>query len=178
MNHADYVNLIKKGIPETTAHTIWADLGSGRGAFTLALADCIGAEDTVIHSIDIDIRALKAQETHFKARFPTHEIIYKKGDFTQTLDLPPLDGIIMANSIHFVQDKVPVLKQVRDYLKPDGRLIVVEYDTSQGNYAVPYPITYSTWTQLTEQAGFSETTLLATRPSRFLGQFFSALSRP
>lgn len=178
MNHNDHVNLIKKGIPAETASTTWADLGSGRGAFTLALAECIGTDDTTIHSIDIDVRSLNAQETHFKARFPAHNVIYKKGDFTHKLDLPPLDGILMANSIHFVQDKIPVLERIRHYLKPEGRLIVVEYDTAQGNYAVPHPITYSTWTQLTEQAGFSQTTLLATRPSRFLGQFFSALSRP
>lgn len=176
MDHKDHVTLIKKGIPEQTTGTTWADLGSGRGAFTLALADCISTDGTTIHSVDIDPRALKAQETHFAAKFPDHNVIYTQGDFTNKLPLPPLDGILMANSIHFVNDKMPVLKLVHSYLKPEGRLIVVEYDTSQGNYAVPYPITFSIWTQLTEQAGFSKTTLLATRPSRFLGQFFSALS--
>lgn len=172
MNHRDHVNLIKKGIPETG---IWADLGSGRGAFTLALAECLGTESH-IYSVDIDRDDLIKQKTSMKREFPENPITYIHGDFTHKLDLPALDGIIMANSLHFVQDKIPVVTLIRDYLKADGRLIMVEYDTAQGNYAVPYPITYSTWTQITEEAEFSKTELLATRPSRFLGQFFSAAS--
>lgn len=172
MNHRDHVNLIKKGIVEPG---IWADLGSGRGAFTLALAECLGIESH-IYSVDIDRDDLIKQKTRMKAEFPENPATYIHGDFTHKLDLPPLDGIIMSNSLHFVQDKLPVVTLIRGYLKPGGRLIMVEYDTAQGNYAVPYPITYSTWTQIADEVGFSKTELLATRPSRFLGQFFSALS--
>jgi len=172
MKHQDHVNLIKKGID---TGGIWADLGSGRGAFTLALADCLGI-DSHIYSVDTDRRALKVQETRLGAEFPQNEVTFKQGDFTGKLDLPPLDGVIMANSLHFVQDKLTVIKQVRAMLKADGRLIMVEYDTAQGNYAVPYPITFSTWTRIADNAGFTKTELLATRPSRFLGQFFSAVS--
>jgi ubiquinone/menaquinone biosynthesis C-methylase UbiE len=172
MNHNDHVNLIKDGIP---SGGIWADLGSGRGAFTLALAECIGV-DSHIYSVDINQRELKLQETRMSAEFPQNTVQYQVGDFTHPLDLPALDGIIMANSLHFVHDKLPVLEAIRAYLKPTGRLIVVEYDTAEGNYAVPYPMTYTMWLDLSHKAGFRETTLLATRPSRFLGQFFSSVS--
>lgn len=172
MDHKDHVNLISKGIP---IGGVWADLGSGRGAFTLALAECIGTQGE-IHSVDISQRDLRLQETRMTAEFPHNQVYYQVGDFTHPLTLPALDGIIMANSLHFVQDKIPVLKQIHSYLKADGRLIMVEYDTAQGNYAVPYPMTYSTWVQIAQKAGFSHTRLLATRPSRFLGQFFSSIS--
>ena len=172
MNHNDHVSLISKG---TSNGGIWADLGSGRGAFTLALADCIGT-DSHIYSVDISQRDLALQETRMSVEFPNNQVTYQVGDFTHDLDIPLLDGIMMANSLHFVQDKLPVLKKIHRYLKADGRLIMVEYDTAQGNYAVPYPMTYGMWVDLAQQAGFSETTLLATRPSRFLGQFFSAIS--
>ena len=172
MNHRDHVNLLKKGIPESG---LWADLGSGTGAFTLALADCLGIESH-IYSVDLDRIDLITQKTRMKTEFPDNAVTFIQRDFTHTLDLPLLDGIIMANSLHFVQDKVPVMALIHGYLKPGGRLIMVEYDTAQGNYAVPYPMTYSTWTQIADEAGFSKTELLATRPSRFLGQFFSALS--
>lgn len=172
MNHQDHVNLIKKGI---LASGIWADLGSGRGAFTLALADCLGT-DSHIYSVDIDRRDLKHQETKMNAEFPNHQVTYRVGDFTHQLELPPLDGIIMANSLHFVREKLPVVTMIREYLKPDGRLIMVEYDTAQGNTAVPYPMTFTMWSSLATEAGFSKTDLLATRSSRFLGSFFSALS--
>ena len=71
---------------------------------------------------------------------PVHATIhYLVADFTRPLDLPPLDGIVMANSLHFTADKGPVLEQVRSYLVPGGRLIVVEYNASQGNRWAYYP---------------------------------------
>lgn len=172
MEHADHVKLIQNGV---TKAGIWADLGSGRGAFTLALAECLGTESH-IYSVDIDRRALNAQETRMEVEFPKNQVTYKLGDFTRPLDLPPLDGILMANSLHFIRDKAPFLKQVLTMLKPKGRLLLVEYDTNEGNTYVPYPLSYSKWQDLAKEVGFAKTELLATRPSNFLGQFFSAVS--
>ena len=173
MEHPDHVNLIQKAVP---TGGIWADLGSGRGAFTLALADCLGGGTSHIYSIDTDQRALKMQETRMHAEYPHQPVSYIEADFTQPLDLPPLDGILMANSLHFVRDKQAVVEQIRHYLKPDGRLVLVEYNTNQGNYAVPYPMTFDVWKALSEQWGFRQTDLIATRPSRFLGAFFASVS--
>lgn len=173
MNHHDHVNLIQNGIPKGGT---WADLGSGRGAFTLALADCIGAENSHIYSVDLDNRALKNQEIRLQAEFPNNQVTFIQADFTHPLELPPLDGILMANSLHFVRDKKEVVQQLATMLKPDGRLVLVEYNTNNGNYAVPYPMTFETWEALSERWGFARTELLATRPSRFLGEFFSSVS--
>jgi hypothetical protein len=41
---------------------------------------------------------------------------------------------------------------------------------------VPYPLAYPTWEKLASAHGFVRTRLLATRPSSFLGRFFSAVS--
>jgi hypothetical protein len=65
---------------------------------------------------------------------------------------------------------------VRSYLRSSGRLILVEYDTDRGNPWVPYPLSYRTWEKLAGRNGFVSTALLRTRPSRFLGQIYSALS--
>ncbi|HXX77860.1 MAG TPA: class I SAM-dependent methyltransferase, partial [Ktedonobacteraceae bacterium] len=102
MNHKDHVALLQKGIPEKGG--IWADLGSGSGAFTLALADLIGSTGR-IYSIDKDKRALKEQEKAMRSNFPTAHVEYLTADFTRPLDLPGLDGIIMANSLHNVRHK-------------------------------------------------------------------------
>jgi SAM-dependent methyltransferase len=171
MEHADHVRLIREGI----APGIWADLGSGGGAFTLALADLLGAGGQ-IYSVDRDKDALREQEAVMRRRFPTAQVTYLYADFTRPLDLPPLDGIVMANALHFVRDKAPVLRRIHAWLKQGGRLMLVEYNADRGNPWVPFPLAYPTWEKLAGQSGFTHTRLLATIPSRFLREIYAALS--
>jgi len=173
MNHADHLALLQDGIPSPGG--AWADLGSGTGAFTLALADLLGPE-AIIYSVDTDRGALRDQERAMRARFPHTTVEYMQADFTRPLDLPPLDGIVMANSLHYVRDKSPILQLVRGYLKPGGRLVLVEYNADRGNPWVPHPVSYGTWSELARRNGFAETRLLASVPSRFLGEIYSAVS--
>ncbi|HWD71101.1 MAG TPA: methyltransferase domain-containing protein [Actinomycetota bacterium] len=180
MEHRDHVMLLREGIdrsdgPHPHAGEVWADLGSGKGAFTLALADLLGP-GAVIHSVDRDERALQNQRQAMDARFPDASVEYWPADFTGPVDLPPLDGVLMANSLHFVRDKERVLKEVAAWLRPGGRLLIVEYDSDRGNTWAPYPISYRTWEALAARAGFLDTRLLRTIPSRFLGRIYSALS--
>ena len=110
-----------------------------------------------------------------RARFPCAIVHYCTADMTAGLDVPPLDGVVIANALHFARDKARVLQAIKRYLRPDGRLILVEYNVDQGNMWVPYPLAYPTWQALAESCGFVETKLLATVPSRFLGEIYSAL---
>jgi ubiquinone/menaquinone biosynthesis C-methylase UbiE len=164
LNHSDLVDLIREGVGERGGR--WADLGAGEGAFTLALADILG-QDAHITAIDKDARALEAVAGRFDVRV---------ADFTRPLDLQDLDGVLMANSLHFVRDKQPVLGAVHRMLRPGGRLIIVEYGSDRDNPWVPYPFTYERWEALAAQAGFTGTRLLKTVPSRWLGSMYSALS--
>jgi SAM-dependent methyltransferase len=170
VNHADLVSLIEDGVAERGGR--WADLGSGVGAFTSALADLLGP-GAHIAAVDRDAGALRSLGSQ---RFAGVEVSTKVADFTRTLDLSDLDGIVMANSLHFVRDKAPVLESVRRMLRPGGRLIVVEYGTDRGNPWVPHPFSYERWEEMAAQAGFVRTRLLRTIPSRHLGSMYSALS--
>ena len=174
MDHDDHVRLIREGV--VGAGATWAELGSGSGAFTLALADVLGPA-CVIHSVDRDSGALRAQADAVRRRFPATILRQHAADFTRPLDLPELDGVVMANSLHFVRDKRPVLELIRTYLRPDGHLVLVEYDTDEGNPWVPHPLSLSTWQSLAEAAGFVGTRELGRVPSRFLGAIYSAVSR-
>lgn len=173
MDHADHVNLLRGGV--TAPGGVWADFGSGRGAFTLALAELLGP-DGVIYSVDRDRHALREQERALRTQFPGTAVHYLAADFAAPLDLHPLDGAVMANALHFHRDKGAIMRQVRAYLKPGGRFILVEYNADRGNFAVPYPLTFVKWEALARRLGFAETRLLVTRPSRFLGEIFSAVS--
>jgi ubiquinone/menaquinone biosynthesis C-methylase UbiE len=174
LNHQNHLNLLRGGVPGSGG--VWADLGSGSGAFTLALADLIGPEGE-IYSVDRDEGALRRQEREMSVRFPGVKAHYLSSDFTRRLNLPPLDGIVMANALHFIQDKPPVLDLVRSYLRDGGRLILVEYNSDRGNPWVPHPISYGSWESLAAGSGFASTQLLARVPSRFLGEIYSAVSR-
>ena len=171
MEHADHVDLIRDAV----APGVWAELGSGSGAFTLALADLLG-QDARIVSVDRDGGALRRQREAMAARFPAAAVEYVRADFTRPLDLVDLDGVLMANSLHFVRRKEPVLAAVRSWLRPGGRLLVVEYDADRGNPWVPHPFSYGTWEGLAAGAGFADTRQLARRPSGHLGAIYSALS--
>ncbi len=173
MDHSDHVRLIREGV--VGGGTTWADLGSGEGAFTLALADLLGPGGS-IHSVDRDDRALRAQARALRTAFPSVGVTPLVADFTHPLELPPLHGIVMANSLHFERDKLAVLRLVQGYLRPAGRLVLVEYDTDHGNPWVPFPISFRSWAAVAEEAGFGETRRLASVPSRFLGSIYSALS--
>lgn len=173
MNHSDHINLLRGGILEKGG--VWADLGSGSGAFTFALAELLGSGSS-IYSVDKDGGALNRQARTLASRYPKVEAHYLTADFTHSLTLPPLDGIIMANSLHFLKQKEGFLQQVQSYLKPDGRFLLVEYNTDRGNRWVPHPLSYESWQQLAQQVGFSHTRLLTTTPSSFLGAFYSAVS--
>jgi ubiquinone/menaquinone biosynthesis C-methylase UbiE len=173
MKHEDHVNLLRGGVP--TPGGIWADFGSGTGAFTLALAELVGTTGQ-IYSIDQNGRALKEQERVMRSRFPGVTVHYINADFTTKLNLPPLNGVVMANSLHFLRHKDAVLQMIHSYLQPGGRLILVEYNVDSGNTWVPYPLSYHTWETLARKNRFTETRQLASVPSRFLGQIYSAIS--
>jgi ubiquinone/menaquinone biosynthesis C-methylase UbiE len=174
LNHHDHVNLLRAGVTEGG---VWADLGSGSGAFTLALADLLGPSGE-IYSLDLDANALATQTQAIRERFPTNRVHYRTCDFTGSLELPPLDGVVMANSLHYVPDdrKQVVVSRIRTYLKPEGRLVLVEYNVDRGNPWVPYPLSYGKWASLAGRCGFKVTRLLATCPSSWLQEIYSALS--
>ena len=172
MDHNDHVNLLRPA--NLTQDGTYADFGAGGGSFTLALRELIGP-DAAIYAVDNDRASLRELETNYRARFnTTRNLILFKDDFTLDLDIPPLDGIVMANSLHFFKDKVSILRHIRRFLKPKGVLILVEYNVDVGNMWVPYPFSFNVCRVLMKRAGFTEPRLLARTPSSFLNEFYSA----
>jgi SAM-dependent methyltransferase len=172
MDHTDHVNLLRPArlVPAGS----WADLGAGSGAFTLALRQLVGPQAS-LYAIDRDRLRLGELERAWRARFGDAPGLHLlPADFTRPLDLPALDGLLMANSLHFHQDKLRLLRYVSTLLKPGGRLLLVEYNVDAGNVWVPYPISFERFQHLAAQAGFNSPRRLATHPSSFLREFYSA----
>src|SRR2546427_11498132 len=123
MDHADHVRLLREAIVPGT----WADLGSGEGAFTLALAELL-VERGSIYSVDKDRGALEAQRNRMQRRFPAGRGEYRGAGFTTPPQLPPLDGLVLAHSLHFVRGKFPLLERLRGLMVPGGPFLLVASD--------------------------------------------------
>lgn len=159
MEHHEIVALIREGVPQSGG--IWADLGAGWGNFTRALRELIGDTGT-IYAIDQDASAFTRLRQQHGTQGTLHTLT---ADFTQPLDLPPLDGILMANALHFVRDQPKALQQIVGYLRPGGRLLLVEYDMAVPRPWVPHPVSQSRFQTLMTAAGLSEARIIATRVS-------------
>lgn len=170
MVHKDHVALLESGV--TKNNGVWADLGSGAGAFTLALRDLAG-KDSTIFSIDQNTHSLQKQKEAFAEMFPQSKVHFITQDFTQPLNVPKLDGIIMANSLHYVEQQEAFLKSIKKYLQPNGKLLLIEYNAEVGNQWVPYPISFNRSVLLAKAAGYTAPKLLGTIPSNFLHEIYS-----
>ncbi|TAK03028.1 MAG: class I SAM-dependent methyltransferase [Chloroflexota bacterium] len=174
MNHADHVALVRGGVAGAAGR--WLELGAGEGAFTLALAELLGPGGEIA-AVDRDQRALARAVTIVGATHPGVSLQASVADFTRELpERPPggFDGVLAANSLHFVRDRQAVLAAIRGVLRPAGRLVVVEYDADGGNPWVPFPFSFETWRREAIAAGFGEPRLRHRVPSRFLGAIYAA----
>jgi trans-aconitate methyltransferase len=114
----------------------WADLGCGSGLFTKALASLLPKNSTV-HAVDVDAKALqKIPKEYNGVRLETSVMDFSSGAFP----FHQLDGILMANSLHYVKDKELFLSRMMDALKEGGYFLLVDYDMNKANHWVPYPL--------------------------------------
>lgn len=154
--------------------TVWADLGCGTGLFTQALAQLL-QPGSAIHAVDSDKGALSQLGS-----LPGNVTLDKiQANFERDdLSFNELDGILMANSIHYIEDKIRFIRKAEKWLRPSGCFLLVEYDTELANPWVPYPLPFNTLKQLFIQLGYKEVKKLQERPSIYnRASIYSALVR-
>ncbi|MGQ0642637.1 MAG: class I SAM-dependent methyltransferase [Gemmatimonadaceae bacterium] len=160
--------LIRAAIPRGTE--TWADLGAGSGTFTIALTSLLGPGSRVI-AVDHDAAALKSLREAAERAALGKQITVLQQDFRGPLNLPPLDGVLLANALHFVptQEQFDFLARVTRYVRRGGRLLIVDYEGRGANQWVPYPIATPQLAQIVANLGYEPLSTVGTRPSQYGG---------
>ena len=154
------------GFPLT--RLLWVDLGCGTGTFTLALAHHL-APNSQITAIDQDLSSLN----QIPDQFNNVEIEKKQADFLEfDFSSISLDGILMANSLHYVQHQEAFIVRAKKFLKPGGCLLIVEYDADSPNPWIPYPLRFEQLEMLFKKTGYSSIKKIAENPLAITDRIF------
>lgn len=131
----------------------WADLGCGSGTFSYALAGLLPEGSSIVC---IDKETQPIQPLYNGVLLP-----FKKADI-ETVSFEPhsLDGIMMANALHYVKDQPAFIERLAGFT---NSFLIVEYDTDIANPWVPYPVSFKRLQQLFQKYDFVKK--LADRPS-------------
>ena len=158
----------------------WADFGAGDGTFTVALARLLGP-DARVFAVDRDQRALGELERRAATDGTRSRITTVTADFTVPFEPPDakklrLDGMLFANSLHFVRDADVVLNRLVQWLRPGARVVFVEYDRRPASRWVPYPVDAERLPDICAAAGLTKPVVTATRPSDYGGELYVAFA--
>jgi ubiquinone/menaquinone biosynthesis C-methylase UbiE len=142
-------------------------MGAGSGTFTRALVELLAPESRVL-AVDRDAAPLARLK-----RVPGVTTI--TADFAEHFQPPePLDGMLFANSLHFVENQPAVLARLAAWLRPTGRVVVIEYDGRGPSRWVPHPLPAAHWPELAQAAGLRDPAIRARRRSAFGGDLYVA----
>ncbi|MEQ9304365.1 MAG: class I SAM-dependent methyltransferase [Marinoscillum sp.] len=146
---------------------VWADLGCGSGTFTYALATRLNP-NSVIYAVDQEHQIL--QPTYNQV-----EISFIQSDFLKGIDqLPMMHGVLMANSLHFVEEKAGFLARLRKKLFNNGEIMVVEYESTRPNQWVPFPVNFEALTLLMKEMGINSIEKIGERSSIYQDKIYAA----
>jgi len=165
MDQREAEELIAGAVAESSG--VWADVGAGTGTFTRALRALLPRESR-IYAVDNDPAAIAALQDIAERVIPI------RGDFSRSFELPelPLDGMLLANALHFVRDQEVVLRRLVNLLRPGGRVVIVEYDRRAASRWVPFPMNAGAWLKLARTAGLENPRITARRPSMYAGELY------
>ncbi|WP_342089410.1 class I SAM-dependent methyltransferase [Dyadobacter sp. OTU695] len=160
MTNQEAIELIGGGADGEHAQ-YWLDLGCGTGTFTEALATMLPAHSKIT-GVDKSNQQLPPQMGNQVS------IKFIEADFeTKALEVPGLDGILMANSLHFIRDKESLIRRLEQHFSKGRRFLIVEYDTTSSNTWVPYPIDFKGLKSLFDRVGTYSISKLGERRSLY-----------
>ena len=103
-----------------------ADIGAGGGYFSLRFAKITGQEGKV-YAVDASRDFLEFIKKNAKDEGLNNVILTLVSE--DRLDLPEksLDFVFMRNVTHHIPNRVKYFRNLKKFLKPDGKIIIIEY---------------------------------------------------
>jgi len=107
-----------------------ADIGAGGGYFSLRFAEMVGKKGKV-YALDTNPGFLEFIKNSVKEKKLNNVITNLATE--DRLDLPEksLDFIFMRNITHHISNRVKYFENLKKFLKPDGKIIIIEYKPSK-----------------------------------------------
>ena len=103
-----------------------ADVGAGSGYFTVRLARRVGPTGRV-YANDVQREMLERLDRRLKADNMSNVTLVLGEEADPKLPTAALDLVLMVDVYHELAQPQAMLRQLRAALKPDGRLVLVEY---------------------------------------------------
>lgn len=104
-----------------------ADIGSGGGYFALRFAQAVGNEGHV-YAVDTNHEFLRylSQEARERGLENITTLLVTGG--ASELPARSLDLVFMRNVHHHLPNRIEYFKKLREALKPDGKIAIIEHD--------------------------------------------------
>lgn len=113
------------------------DWGCGAGFFALPAAELVGQGGLVI-GVDLQPEMVAAtQEAAHQAGLGNLEVKLAPGAYELPPDLPKVDWVLLAYILHEVDDPQRLLRVAQRAMKPQGRLLIVEWPKEAGPHGPP-----------------------------------------
>ena len=110
-----------------------ADIGAGPGVLSLPMAKAVAPNGTV-YAVEID----QAFLDHVAMRMKEQHVTNVKpilGKFTDpALPAQDVDVVLFHDVLHHIEDRATYLKSTAKYVKPNGRIAIVELSPTKGSH--------------------------------------------
>ncbi|HWQ33683.1 MAG TPA: class I SAM-dependent methyltransferase [Blastocatellia bacterium] len=117
-----------------------ADLGAGSGLFTRPIAGKLAGKG-IVYAIDIDPELLKyIEKTAQEQKLSNIRTVL--GSETDPKLPEPVDLIVIIDTLHHIQNQPNYLKNLKRYLRPDGRIAIIDFtnDWPAGHEKMKYTL--------------------------------------
>ncbi len=111
-----------------------ADIGSGGGYFTFRFAQAVG-ETGQVHAVDTNQEFLAFVKKQATEKGLTNIVTMLTSSEHPDLPKRMFDYVFLRNVTHHLLNRVDYFQRLKDTLKSDGKLIIIEYDQRGGFFS-------------------------------------------